>query len=143
MNFFENRRKPDPLARQLVEGLDMLKDMSRFKETAFPPNLIFLDNKLKKEQIRQFIDRARLKIIPEDRDRTIMHLEMKSVNKVFTQIARQLCQDGRIIRLYISNEYSIEMPGYIVIPYNFELSEFKAFFELNKNEINKIRTKVY
>jgi hypothetical protein len=81
MDFFENKRKPDPLAKQLVASLEAFKDMSRFKENVFPPNMIFLDNKLKNEEVKEFINRSRLKQLPTntDKDRGLLYLEMKSV----------------------------------------------------------------
>jgi hypothetical protein len=90
MNFFKNKRKPDPLAKQLVASLEALKDMNRFKENVFPPNLIFLDSKLKKEQIKEFIERSRLKILPKDnnKDKSILHLEMKSVTYLLILVSK-------------------------------------------------------
>ncbi len=42
----------------------------------------------------------------------------------------------------VSNTYAINLPGYITIPYNFEFVEFKSFYEENKNEIFRIRSRV-
>jgi hypothetical protein len=82
-NFFTNRRRPDPLAKQLVNSLEALKDMDRIYSSVFPPSLIFLDNKLKSEQVREFIDRIRLKRLPDTgvTDKNILLLEMKTVSK--------------------------------------------------------------
>jgi hypothetical protein len=82
MNFYENWRKPDPLARQLAASLDALKDMNRFRENIFPPSLIFLDSKVKQEQVKEFIARTQLKILPSntERDKTLLKLEMKAVS---------------------------------------------------------------
>jgi hypothetical protein len=60
-DFFQNRRAPDPLAKQLVESLDSFKQMSHFEEHAFPPNLIYYDEDLNSEQIEEFISRMNFK----------------------------------------------------------------------------------
>ena len=54
-DFFTNRRKPDPVAKQLAHSLDNLKMIQEFGANIFPPNLIFFDESLKKDQIEQFI----------------------------------------------------------------------------------------
>ncbi len=40
------------------------------------------------------------------------------------------------IFLYISDKYSIDdIPGYVTIPFDFEVDEFKTFFEDKKFDI--------
>jgi hypothetical protein len=54
-DFFTNRRKADPVAKQLAYSLDNVKMIQEFGANIFPPNLIFFDESLKKEQIEEFI----------------------------------------------------------------------------------------
>lgn len=47
------------------------------------------------------------------------------------------------IRLYVSQKYDIyEMPGYLTIPYNFEIDDLVKYFHQNKFELSKIKEKV-
>ena len=52
---FLNRRKADPVAKQLAYSLENINLIQDFASHIFPPNLIFFDDSLKKEQILIFI----------------------------------------------------------------------------------------
>lgn len=54
-DFFKNRRKADPVAKQLAYSLENVNLIQDFASHIFPPNLIFFDNSLKKEQMQIFI----------------------------------------------------------------------------------------
>jgi hypothetical protein len=56
-DFFRNRRKPDPVAKQLAYSLDNLNALKEFGTNIFPPNLIFFDESLKNDDIKIFIQR--------------------------------------------------------------------------------------
>jgi hypothetical protein len=55
-DFFRNRRKVDPVAKQLAYSLENLNILKEFGTSIYPPNLIFFDESLKKEQTEQFIN---------------------------------------------------------------------------------------
>ena len=59
------------------------------------------------------------------------------------KISEELLGRNNTIRLYISDKYDIyEMPGYLTIPYNYDMDELKKFFFENKFNIFKIKEKV-
>lgn len=54
-----------------------------------------------------------------------------------------MVEPNSLLRLYVSDEYSItKMPGFITIPYNFNLKSFKEFFMKNREEALKIKKDV-
>lgn len=59
------------------------------------------------------------------------------------KISEELLGRNNTIRLYISDKYDIyEMPGYLTIPYNYDMEELKKYFFENKFDLFKIKEKV-
>lgn len=81
------------------------------------------------EQIKEFTFRLKLKNI-EKQDKLNAQIEFK-------KIAKELCDPKCLTRIFISDVYSNDMPGYITIPYNYEFKEFVKYYNENKEEINR------
>ena len=50
--------------------------------------------------------------------------------------------EGGPLRIHVGKNYSNEMPGFYVIPFNFEIKELFDYFNENKNEMFRLRKKV-
>jgi hypothetical protein len=77
-DFFKNRRKSDPIARQLVESLDSYKELSFLSTNFFPAHLIYLDEKLSKEQVIEFNKRLKFENY-EKSEKLMITTEFKKV----------------------------------------------------------------
>jgi hypothetical protein len=50
--------------------------------------------------------------------------------------------EGGGMRIHVGKIYSTDMPGFLVVPYDFEANGLFSFFKENKNELFRIRQKV-
>jgi len=133
--FVKNRRKPDPIAYQLVNSISKFDDIKYFSDNIFPPGLIFFDEKLSEEQTEIFINKIKMQ--------GIKGIERFSLKQSFKKIALEMCSVNNIIRIFVSDSYSHEyMPGYLTIPFNFEFKDLIEYYEENKNEIFRIKKRV-
>jgi hypothetical protein len=130
MHFFTNRRKPDPIARQLVSSLRSLDKLDHINKSIFPANLIYFDNKLDENKKEEF----KLRLNMDNYKGSERHLKKLE----FRAFAAELCTDASI-RLFVSDKYSHSIPGYLSLPFNFEYKKLINYYEENKNEIFRIR----
>jgi hypothetical protein len=134
-DFFENRISPDPLAVQLVNSLQSFKEIRFFGDNFFPVSMIFFDEKLDENKIQTFISKMKLENLKSS-DKIMQKVE-------FRKMALEMCQPNNLIRIYVSDSYSYDqMPGYLTVPYNFEFNELTQYYNENKYELNRIKSRV-
>lgn len=134
-DFFENRISPDPLAVQLVNSIKSFNEIRFFGDNFFPVSMIFFDEKLDEKEIQTFISRMKLENIKTSE---------KITQKIeFRKMAIEMCQPGNLVRIYVSDKYSYDnMPGYLTVPFNFDFNELIDYYNENKNDLYRLKSRV-
>lgn len=81
-DIFGNRRTPDPLAKQIVEGLNTFGEFSYFESHVFPPNLIYFDKKMNQDHIHEFLSRMKIDHL-ENEERYEQKKELRKVQSCY------------------------------------------------------------
>jgi len=82
---FINRRKVDPKVRQLVQGLKSYDNVFLLTKYFFPPQLIFLDKELTKDQVQIALQKLNMKEIYEG-EKSINNKEFNEMKNVCLHI---------------------------------------------------------
>ncbi len=134
-DFFKNRIQPDPIARELVNSLSNYKELNYVNYNFYPSNLIYFDEKITPEQSEEFISRLKMESY-KSLDRHMMKIK-------FRPVLNEMVLALNVIRLFVSDFYSCDyLPGYLVVPYNFEYNDLILYYNENKSELNNIRKRV-
>ena len=135
-DFFENRMNPDPLAVQLVNSINSLRDIRYFGDNFFPTHLIFFDETISIVQIRTFTGIMKMEDL-KGHDRYMQKLE-------FRKVAIEMCSPSNLTRIFVSDFYSYDhMPGYLTIPFNFNYKDLISYYVENKVELIRVKNRVY
>jgi hypothetical protein len=132
-DFFHNRRRADPLARELIDSLGAFKDLDYLSSNFFPVQYIYFDQILTQDQIRSFLSTFKMENIPAD--------EKFYYKSEFRKLTLDLINPEALIRLHICQKYSCNtIPGYLSIPYNFkDIKELLEYYNQNKDELYRVR----
>lgn len=134
-NLFKNKIAPDPVARAIVASSSNLKDLYYFGASFIPTNLVYFDDKITEDQVDFFIKNIKMEELKSD--------ERFNQRVAFRKIAVEMCHPKSTIRLFVSDFYSFDhLPGYLTIPFNFEFKDFIAYWEENKSEVFRIKSRV-